>query len=354
MTDICYICTTPFQLMTVLSIQIENGLNADLFIDPQFEEAQVYAERIKQIHAFNNVYIIDDNLIMQIRKEKIKVLRAFKLLRLYFGKTSRNITHGNKYKEILTSSDNLIHRLIYNYCKKECNTSYFDDGEGTYDRFDSIFKNTNNLLSKDYTIKLYLYSPEFFLKLNNNYKSIKLIPISNWSNSIKISSIINSIFSTKEDISIKEKIIILDTVRSESLDSNSIELLDKVYNLINDRCDKKDIIIKRHPRDKTVKQGFSYYNFNHIPFEYIALKSNIQNKVLVTLSSTSVIMPKIVMGQEPTVLLLYKLIKFIGGDNDKRNLLYDNCRQLYKDKQKFIIPNNWDDLNSAIKHILKL
>ncbi len=57
--DTCYFCTSLYQLFEIPSIAQPRNEAADLYIDPQFSDAEFFAERIRTLNLFDNVVVID-------------------------------------------------------------------------------------------------------------------------------------------------------------------------------------------------------------------------------------------------------------------------------------------------------
>ena len=152
----------------------------------------------------------------------------------------------------------------------------------------------------------------------------------------------------KSEARIEEKAIILDTIKSEVLSPEDAKKLDDIYDNICNILGYDNVIMKVHPRDKNNKSKIKKYLHTSIPFEYIKLESNIERKLLITLSSTAVVMPKILFNQEPAVILLYKLFNLKLGERDTRDSLYINCKSMYQNKAKFLIPKNMEELKTSL------
>ena len=61
--DSCFFCTSPFQFFSILALATEQQEIADLYIDPQFSGAALFAERIKEKNIFHNVEVINSSKI---------------------------------------------------------------------------------------------------------------------------------------------------------------------------------------------------------------------------------------------------------------------------------------------------
>ena len=346
----CFFCNTPFQIMTALSIQLQEKYMADICIDPHFENGDYYKKKIKELGLFESIKIVqqDDAINKKIRYVNNGIKRKVNLILLYISNYGAKYLTNPGYDFLFTSTNAFLYSICSSYLNqkhKHHETIYFDDGEGSYDDFMKIadaFSGT--------TMTVYLYSPELFRlcypDLNINAKQII-----KWGENDETKAIIEHVFGQKDKARIDEKYIILDTIKSEVLSLKDTKELNEIYHEIAVLKNPQNVIIKKHPRDKIRDESLTNYTHTSIPFEYIALESNVENKVLISLASTAVIMPKIVLDQEPFVILLYKMFTLTIGEDETRERLYNNCRSLYRDRSRFIIPRNKEELMNVLYSI---
>lgn len=86
--------------------------------------------------------------------------------------------------------------------------------------------------------------------------------------------------------------------------------------------------------------------------EIIELKQAFDDKVLISIISTACLTPKMIFGEEPYVILLYKLFE----NNDTRWTCIDNfmkCVQKLYCQNKFFIPLNIEELKELLGKIKK-
>ena len=71
------------------------------------------------------------------------------------------------------------------------------------------------------------------------------------------------------------------------------------------------------------------------------------NKTIMSIFSTACIYPKILYDDEPRVILLYKLIGFDYTFFGEEMLSFvESVRELYRDKDRFFVPESWDELRT--------
>ena len=165
---------------------------------------------------------------------------------------------------------------------------------------------------------------------------------------------INTIFGydPREDAFSGKKIIIMEQgPRREPIDMYG--LWEKVGRYIR----KEDAIVKSHPRQKESalkKLGYAMYERYEIPWEVLTFNQDMNDKTLFTIFSTSCVNPKLMFDAEPRVILLYKLIgmdySFFGEGMIR---FVQGVRELYRDKDKFFVPESWEALEDYCRTYLQ-
>ena len=370
--DTCYFCTSPFQFIPIIDLALSRQEKADLYIDPQFEDANQFAERIKSTGIFCNVELIDSELIygryftvrqgllnhFQIARSYLKVNEIAKLILL----------KDTYYKNMFVSSRAFIPRLITLYFIKnniQTKLLYFEDGTGSYLGNLAYYPRLTDKIVRrvlfgkealDFAHIRYLFSPEFFLLLNNEYNNISIKKIPPILGNRNLIEVLNNVFSCGTKSLIHERFIILDVLQSFLFDVENQSKLIDIYKLLICEAGYSETIIKKHPRNSDNEiENARYYSFSGIPFECICINTDMNIKVLISYGSTSVGTPKLLLNQEPFVILLYRLIKSKDKSYDKLMEAYFSKLQcLYSDKSKIIIPENFDELRFAVNKIKDL
>jgi hypothetical protein len=114
---------------------------------------------------------------------------------------------------------------------------------------------------------------------------------------------------------------------------------------------KENIMVRihpRNPRNRFAELGYKTNQDTSIPWEILAMNIDIQDKVLITMYSQSVLTPDILLGKKAKSLILCKLEKnFENSDH----MLFDymNRRYYSKDRANYIVPENMEQLNSIVK-----
>lgn len=370
--DSCFFCTSPFQFFSILALATEQQEIADLYIDPQFSGAALFAERIKGKNIFHNVEVINSSKIYnKYMRSKPGIKNHLQIAKTYLHVeeiTKMILLPGIKYKNIYLSSKAYFPRIIQLYYIKkkwDFNLYYFDDGAGSYynDRAYQI-KKTDKLVrwllfgkkSIDTGHKRFVFAPDIYKLLNPN-KSNEIKRIQRFWEEEAGRRIINYIFNVSDKILIKEKLIILDQPKDEILNTADIESINNIYRLLVEKIGFGNAIIKKHPRspEKEIEQ-VNYFPENGIPFEIYCMNMNMNKKIIIGYSSTAVATPKILFNQEPMVIVLTKLFRPKTGELNLFEDYFLAVKNAYSNPKRFCIPGSWEELNNIMNelHIVKV
>lgn len=361
----CFICTTPLQIINAMSLAFHSKDQSDLYVVPQFLDASKYVERLRKTHIFREVSEVNTDTIEAYKKHSNKILIYGGLIRNYLRVSSiaqQILLPNTEYSRVFISSKANIGRLVCLYYIRKfpgAKICYFDDGEGSYDNT-RLYQPTG----KDATIRrilfgkralelsdtIYLYSPELYHKLNPNSKML-VSRLPSWNSSSELLRYINEVCDYTEEKSISQKVIFLDTISTDIFEYEMCEQYKKLRRGLIELF-KEDIIIKKHPRDLESAEC-AEYPYKDIPFEVICANNDIGNKLLVSLASTAVSMPKILFDANVSVLLLYKIFPPKCGNDEERDRFYQAIQKRYPDKEKFCIPESEDILFKVCKAFRK-
>ncbi len=357
----CYICTTPFQVINAIVMASHNNKESDLYIVPQFNSAEDYANRAQKINCFRKVILVDTNKIDSYKKRKNVLLLYYGLIWNYLRAgylTSQILVPDTVYSRIYISSKAIVGRIICLYYLRKYRDSevcYFDDGEGSYDntslyqpkRIDAFLRRI--IFGKravNMTDTIYLLAPEVFDEINpNNKYNVKRIP--SWGEDNTLLDKINYVCNYTPEKAITHSVVFIDTLSHEVFDSKNAEEYEIMRNRI---CDlfEDNIIVKIHPRDKSHRDT-TVYRYSDIPFEVVCANLDMTNTLFISLASSAVCMPKILFNVEASVLLLYRLFPTKNSDIIKRDDFYNAISAQYKKPGLFHIPNTMEELKCELQ-----
>ncbi|WP_296727400.1 hypothetical protein [Ruminococcus sp.] len=350
----CYICTTPFQIITATVMACEKKEVADVYIVPQFIGADNYCNRLKKLNVFRKVVLVDSDQFEKYKRFKNGFFRAAGIVVNYIriNKVVRSILlKDTLYDNIYISSKANIGRLICLYHLKhrpKTIISYFDDGEGSYNNERLYTPKTGDYIirrvifgkrSIDLSKTIYLYSPELFKTIHTQSGMI-IKKIKTWHNDSEMLSKINTLCDYDEKKGIEEDVIFLDTLAEDVFNKDYVSKYYRIQDQINDLF-RGNIVYKKHPRDnKKSDPDKRIYCYDSIPFEVICANCDMSKKIIITTSSTAVATPKILFDAEPVIVMMFNFVHWKNKDTGDKEKYYSALMRVYNDKNKFYSPHN--------------
>ena len=248
----------------------------------------------------------------------------------------------NKYDAHLAD----LYIRVYNY---KLDVYIIEDGLGDYALDNSRF---------DLGYPKIFYWPEFYEKMHN--QSILKAPTISLYDSEFI-RIMNDIYSDSSKNEMENCKCVYFHQPYISEDKSIMKKIDEEENQIVQQLQnyfKEGFYIKLHPRDDlSLFPNCQKLNSN-VPWEVMVLnKKNISDMLLVGGPSTTLVTPKITFDCEPYVLylgVLFQYWKDFSTEDDGNNidLLFNSIKQLYRNKEKFLIPESKIEVKNFINEIL--
>ena len=365
--DAMYICTTPFQIMSAISLAVNRKEAADLYIDAQFEGAEDLAEKIRQRKIFDTVRVLKNiSCIDQVRGASGKVQRYNKIISLYRhieDAAAQLLLPDRRYRILYATHNVFVANLLMLYIsKKDIRTKvyFFDDGEGSYDNRDIFKISLPDKLTKRLVLgrkamrgprRLYMYSPDLF----NNMHPTNRTPVYHlpqFRENETVLEHIKAVFEVSPEKGIREPVIILDSLKEVVLSPEDDARIVKLYDRLQAEFGEDRVILKQHPRDtRTYETPIREYPFTRLPFEITCLASDPSKMTLITLLSTATIMPKLLMDEEPRIVLLYHMFKRLEGNDADRDRFFELVKKTYNDPGRIVIPDTDEELDELIRTI---
>ena len=352
-------CSSLFQLFVAIAIKKHFLSNEDVDLiltdsTPSFKEISKN-ERLNQI--FNSVYFSEINK----NSENLNRLQRSKYGKMFYEifpkKYAKKIWGINlkKYTGFYFSSYTMPNVMMQHAIKRKNKNShihFYEDGISSYLLGNKQNFRCGKLLGKIFNISpveknvedLYVFEPS--LVCVDGYKKIIKIPNIN---TLGVLEDINSVFNYA-DIDIKEKFVFFEeSFNNDGYQTNDVDLIYDLYEF----CDGKDFILKHHPRNKKDRFKTLLPTIEKfIMWENYLLNKDIENKVLVTVSSNTVFVPKIIFDQQPTVVMLFKIFNGTSPIFDSGNFerYLENYLKFYSEysKSKIYIPESIDEYKEII------
>jgi hypothetical protein len=317
---------------------------------------QKYEEMVKKHN--NDISIYSYEFLFDEYKKRSKLLTRISLIfNLIKGKKAiKKVDNRHEtYDCLFIPSENIGCNLAYNYFR-ESNDSLslyvYDDGVGTYakdylnGKKHEIYEKISILLFGSFfwknIEKVFCYQPELIIDDELNIERIKIF------SNAKVEKLFSQNLSDSLiDKYSKSKVIYLDQGQLPLSYENTTSFLE----ICNRICDENEVLLKNHPRVKPVYKCNSFIIDNSgNTFESVLFNIEIENKVLVSMCSTSCLTPFILKEKHPYVIFLGML------NTDEYNatfssLYFQNVITNYE-SNKIFLPRNNRELEEIIKYCL--
>lgn len=358
MREACFACTTPYQLIGAISITLGKKLDADLFVFGMFPNYEIVCENIRKQGVFQNVYAVDCTEIGCPGREKafLQMIFAKKVISTFLPK-------GAVYKSFYSSS-RAHPKTLLQYVLLKRNPSMarviYEDGMGTYSGNSHPLNPTKLKSMAEHVLGWKLDVPENTTIMANipelvdvpsflSGLTVKKMPRLQFGDTT--GKMLRDVFSVDEDKNINHKAIIFDTLRPNPscLREVDFDVLDESYRYVSDVF-LDDVIVKPHPRSKNKgKYDIEQYKYQEIPMEvlYAGMK-DLDQRVLITYTSSAVYTPKILFDKEPPVISLHRLIKD-GKSSIIFEPIFEKFKRIYSVQDKVNAPESFDELQSLLE-----
>ena len=301
------VCNTLFQIFVATHIRMKlfkDDAAFDIVVSDHSNNSEQIAENIRKTGIYRNVFFIKN------KKTKKHGTGLFHAISYAFRRTieilrneiiARKISRKGKYDILFISNISIFTVLLYNRLlkkNKKMNLNLFEEGMSNYCRFfthgdkpDSLHRkwiNKKGIIENLH--KLYLFNEQYLEWDAPNGEIVHLEKIDVYDK--HFSDVINTIFGVSEMTDKYDRKIIF---FEESFFADGFEVADvELVNQIADKFGRENIMIKIHPRNRINRFAALGYKTNvntNIPWEVIILNQDLSDKILVTISSGSVLNP---------------------------------------------------------------
>lgn len=309
--NILFICTTPYHIMvsTNLKMTIYKDCISDIVITDAISNYSLLIDNLKESGIYRDVFSYkrkdyEDRSITPNNFFYKFFLNLSLKIKPYF--TQVNIIFNDMYDQILlpTNYEWVKNQIVRNYRKisekkgKNFSLYLFEDGTSAYSKENKIFfeklkngpaKFLRNLTVGEYkkTKGLYVFIPDL-MEWKPNFPVFSIEKFSK--KNINNLNIINKIFKfdQSDDKYDKDYIFFEDCYFADGKDIGDMEVMNDLIDIIG----KNEIYVKIHPRNpinRFKEIGVKTNTNTEIPWEVIALNMNLEDKVLITISSSAVL-----------------------------------------------------------------
>lgn len=338
---ILFICTTEFQLFSILNIckSFFEDKKIDIYIYGEINRAKYIKKKAEKSGIFNKIKII------KFKKVKIKIIHVLKIrmnIKQYLD------DNNECYESVFLGGPDIRGIIIFDYFQKinlKCKLCFYEEGIFEYYLLNGLKNNWKKLFYKlffgyiylDVIDTLYVFEPKIIIQGTRKRKTKKIL--------LANKSFLTKIFD--ENIEYKDKkIIFLETFFPDKKNTlNQKNIIEKLFNEFG----KVNFAVKLHPASlETTYNAIKLDYLQNINFEIIGLKQTFENKVFFSCLSSAAILPKIIFDEEPYVIMLYRL--FDSKVDDELDKVFCNVQNEYKNN-KFFIPNNNNELKQVLERI---
>ena len=358
---ICILCSTPYQVFSAINIKLNyfSMESVDIYVFDYFKGADKLLRRLKKVKLFNQV------IECPLKSLHGQLVKGNKLQRTYekfkyhsFGKGQ--ITRFFKnciYDIVFYSNQDPVNEIIISELyrrNKKLIINHYEDGWVDYvfkdkyfyskraQKLNQFWKSPEDFFTRKNS---YMYKPEMSeaYKDNHSIVNINIYPE-------KALTYINEVFGYTKESSIYGNVLYFDTLEENRLGISMEDHL-KILEFCCSVIPKEDIVVKKHPRNFSEEyklKGYSIYDFQSVPFEVICANQNFQNSLLISSFSTACFSPKILFGQEPYVILTYKLTGHEYEMDENTQCYLKRICENYSNPEKILVPENYQELKEGI------
>lgn len=349
---ICFFAATPLQMLTCINIHESrySTVDADIFLLTYAVDLSIYQEMLNESHIFKHIYVISKPFN---KKGRFHFFREY----LFPDHAIINILTRTAYSEMFSTKIGPASIFYYTFLlrkNRDIRFVYYEEGIGDYwNNFQYL-----NLLSVKiiellgyknpykYKFPMWMYLPEY-LTSRHSCSMVK-IPCFN---SVLISNL-KRWFKIDYHLPADCQLIYFEQpfYEQQGIKVDHNEYLDILSSVVS----KQHIYVKLHPRSSEnnyVREGYKILDSGFLPWELLLLSLQLDHIILVSISSTATISPKMLFNYEPPVMLLYKCIFSNSSITDGH--FFDYIENLYVNKNNFTRPKNIHDIPIVLHKLLE-
>lgn len=356
---ILFLCNTLYQMIAAACIRdmFSNDYAEMILTDHTTNSKKIYENYLREPVIFDHVYYVESKCLYEQDKDVALIER----LKMYKDDKSmlEMVSLGHSYDMVFCANAEPFSERLVNYVKRDnrlVKICWFEDGLSAYDydrcifptwvgRLKSKVKNVLSVYGITAEVKeFYVFHPEK-MEWHPRAEVKKIEPIKKI-----LAKQLATLFRFSECIDrYEEKYIFFEDGAMDWSCATDVELVKIIAELVG----KDNILVKIHPRNpinRFKELGFKTNQDLSIPWEIIAPNIDIEDKVLITMYSQSVITPEILLGRNGKVIALGD----IEGYKDKTvESLFGYIKRQYLEKnmESYYIPKTVHELKEIIRLI---
>lgn len=357
--QVLFCAESVYQLFNAITLRMTEKENdvCDLVLSSATNWNEEMLERLRATKIFDDIYQPQTRVIewdfwdKQVEEQKIIVQDPI----LFFGE----YPFTKKYNELFVPIDHIFWKMIYQYQKLEGlapKVFMYDEGLRAYTMYlpgtDNKPYLVGNYMENPFIEAVeayYLYQPEVYSVNNYNYELRKLPNPALYPN---IKEVLITIFGY-EEMPKEDYIYLEDFFFADRYITNDFELFKQVAELVG----RENIITKCHPRDyfnRFDSLGYKTVGNHVVPWEIQLLANDLRTKVLISVSSTSILTPFIIFNSDMHVISLEKM--FIGENPAHKDAAFRTYfekvkKKINQDSVHFHTPETLDEFKEVLRYI---
>lgn len=323
-----FVCNSVYQIFVALWIKYYyySDSKSDIIISDHMTQGEKLAENIRRLGIFEHVYHAET---LDFAKFKVKLTRKE---RIYASlQPNRMLRHfldlPDKYTQLYIANVDYFSQLLFDalaHRNTELELIIYEDGMFTYSRlyekdYQSTFIPTPNAIKKFLHVcvyrkktifgnvhKMLVFNPENMVwKPEFPVVALKKVEREN-----KIfRDICNRVFSyyNSSDVYDKKYIFLEEAFSAEGAELNDLEIVEQIAHKVG----KENMMVKIHPRNpvnRFAKIGIKTNRDISIPWEVIIMNTDFSDKILITVSSSSILNPRLIFGQYVKAYSIYECV----------------------------------------------
>lgn len=323
-----FVCNSVYQIFVVLWIKYVyyQEERSDLVISDHMNGARTLVDSIKKVGAFDQVYYVESNAFA---KHKIALHRKQRIIMSMFPNRALKsfVKLDEKYSELYVANVDYFSQLLFDalaHRDSKLKFIIYEDGLFTYSRlYEEDYKSTyipvkslikkmiHSVVYRKKTIygnvtKLMVFNPENMAWIPEFHVE-QLKKIDSYDDTFR--KICNQVFSYDKstDVYDRKYIFLEESFFAEGAQIDDLEVIEKLA----ERVGRDEIMVKIHPRNphnRFSELGYKTNQDTSIPWELILMNVDMSDKVLITISSSSILNPILVLGQGVKAYSIYECV----------------------------------------------
>lgn len=355
-----FLCNTLYQIIAASCIrEMYPNDEAELILSDHSTGHKHIFKKFKETNLiFDKVYYVETKYLYEFDD---KISRSEKIALMKDRKTVLSMIELDSYydKFFCANAEPFSMRLV-NYIKqgnKEAEINWFEDGLSAYNYDKCYFpswkgrvtwkmKSLIGYYGVTSSVNFYYVFQPNKMEWKPNAEIVKIESISD-----RLAKELGTIFDYENCTDkYEEKYIFFEDGAMDWSTNSDIKLMEKIAELVG----RENILVKIHPRNSVNRfkeLGFKTNQDTSIPWEIIAANIDIENKMLVTMYSQSVVIPEILLGKNGNVIALGRM----EGYTDQRSMdlfAYYERQFFLKNRNRYYVPKNLKELSEVLEKII--